>query len=99
MATARPTMSPETTSASLSFLGPEIVGAILPDVTCDGPFCMMESSLFKDSSCSISDRLAGFVQGFYLNHLPSSPFAYAPMTGCLSNRGADQIRSGWTRKS
>src|SRR5262249_16478189 len=45
MAMARPTMSPETTSTSLSFFGREMVGAMLADVICDGPFCMMESSL------------------------------------------------------
>ena len=38
-------MSPDTTNTSLSFLGPEMLGAILPDVICDGPFCMMKSSL------------------------------------------------------
>ena len=38
MTAARLTMSPETTNTSLSFCGPEMVGAILPEVTCDWTF-------------------------------------------------------------
>src|SRR5215467_15083329 len=99
MAMARPTMSPDTTSTSLSFFGPEMVGVMFPDVICDGPFCMMDPPCqFKDSSCSIGDRLTGFGHGFYLEPPPFQPsglcadYWMLEQPECRSDRRLDFMR-------